>query len=284
MLHEPQIRALASGGALHRTGTGTGESLLFLHGVGGGAWSWRHQRDAFEDTHRTFVWEARGHGRAASVDDAGLSDYYTDAREALAAVVAETSRPAFLIGHSMGGLLAIALACDVPTSVKGLFLIDPVYSDGEDYGHFSPAFGGIALFLSTPLLRSFERNGLLSRKLSRWMFEQAFEDRARMEEAWSDQRLQIPVEYPRMLRESFGRPTGFTLRDFASEIVQPTYLLEGSMGKGKPRFPKLTTKLERSLGPAFVHDAISGGHYLQADRPAEVNRRLETFVSTYAGL
>ena len=29
---------------------------------GGGAWSWRPQRDAFCATHRLFVWEARGHG------------------------------------------------------------------------------------------------------------------------------------------------------------------------------------------------------------------------------
>jgi len=275
------MRCLPSGGALHETGTSDGVPVLFLHGVGGGAWSWRDQCATFETTHRLFTWEARGHGGAARVCDAGLADYYVDAREALAEVTRRSNGPAFLVAHSMGGLLAVSLACDEAAQVKGLFLIDPVYSSGEDYGHFSPAVGRAALFLCSPLLRSFERNGRVSRALSRWMFVRSFEDRARMEDAWRDQRRQIPIEYPRMLRESFGTPSGFELRDFALEIEQPTYLLEGSAGKAKPRFPELVATLERRLGAKFTSEAISGGHYLQADRPAEVNRRIGRFLETY---
>jgi pimeloyl-ACP methyl ester carboxylesterase len=283
MLHEESsLLRLPSGGALHDAGKRDGVPLLFLHGVGGGAWSWRHQTAAFAATQPVFAWDARGHGDADRVDDAGLADYYADAREALAVVAERTHRPAILVGHSMGGLLAVALACDEPSSVKGLFLVDPVYSSGEDYGHFSPGLGRAALFLCSPLLRSFERNGRASRVLSRWMFEHSFEDRVRMEETWPDQQRQIPIEYPRMLRESFGKPTGFELRDFALEIEQPTYLLEGSFGRKAPRFPKLVATLERRLGPAFVHEAIAGGHYLQADRPEQVNQRLANFVATYA--
>jgi pimeloyl-ACP methyl ester carboxylesterase len=278
---ERSVHKLPSGGALHEAGRADGLPLLFLHGVGGGAWSWRNQLAACEGAYHTFAWEARGHGRAAPVSDAGLSDYYADAREALAYVGTTTQRAAVLVAHSMGGLLAVALACDEPSLVKGLFLIDPVYSDGAHYGHFAPGLGAIALFVCSPLLRSFESNGPMSRKLSRWMFERSFEDRARMEEAWRDQRGQVPVEYPRMLRESFGNPSGFALRDFASEIVQPTFLLEGTAGKAAPRFRALSATLERRLGDAFTREAISGGHYLQADRPEDVNRRLLRFVETY---
>jgi len=275
------LQRLPSGGALHLSGPHDGVPLLFLHGVGGGAWSWRAQRAAFEATHRVFVWEARGHGAAAAVSDAGLSDYYADAKEALAAVALESQRPAYVIGHSMGGLLAVALACDMAAATKGLFLIDPVYATGEEYGHFPPALGRVALLVCSPVLRSFERNGPLSRAMARWMFERSFQDRARMEEAWSDQRLQVPVEYPRMLRESFGLPDGFELRDFASEISAPTCLLEGSGGDAKARFPALVATLGRRLGPNFTRETIEGGHYLQADRPDAVNARLARFVNAY---
>ncbi len=273
---------LASGGALHDDGPRDAPALLFLHGVGGGAWSWLAQRDAFGASHRLFVWEARGHGDAADVDDAGLSDYYTDAKEGLAAAVELAGRPVVLVAHSMGGLLAFALARNFPASVKAMFLIDPVYATGDEaYGHFSPRTGAIARFLATPLLRSFEHDGILSRLVARWVFARSFEDRARMEAAWVHQRRQIPFEYPRMLNESFGRPDGFELSDFAREIVAPTELIEGTPVAGRMRFPQLVASLHERLGPNFQHEVIAGGHYLQLDRPVEVNAALARFLERY---
>ena len=273
--------ALASGGALHVAGPRRGTALLFLHGVGGGAWSWRPQRDAFARDRRVFVWEARGHGRAAGVRDAGLADYYVDAVEGLTAAVAAVGAPVAVVAHSMGGLLAFALACDYPDAVKALFLIDPVYATGDDaYGHFSPRAGAVARALCAPLLRSFERDGILSRLVARWVFMHSFEDRSRMEAAWQHQRRQVPFEYPRMLRESFGRPEGFALHDFACEIRGPAALVEGSP-VGRPRFPALVATLAERLGPTFVHATIPGGHYLQLDRPDEVNAGLANFLARY---
>ena len=285
VLHErTALRGLHSGGALHVDGPPGAPPLLFLHGVGGGAWSWRPQHAALAGRYRTYLWEARGHGSAARVADAGLADYYADAREGLAAVVEDAGRPAFVVGHSMGGLLAIALACDRGPAVAGLFLIDPVYAgdSAAAYGHFSPAAGRVAQALCAPLLRSFENNGRLSRLTARWMFERAFEDRSRMEAAWLDQRRQVPVEYPRMLRESFVGPEGFALRNFAREIGVPTFVLEGSSGgTGRARFPALVATLRDRLGTRFCYESIAGGHYLQLDRPHEVNLRLTRFVDAY---
>ena len=273
---------LPSGGALHVEGRPDAPPVFFLHGVGGGAWSWRPQRDAFAATNALYVWEARGHGAAAAVDDAGLADYFTDAEEGLAAAAGAARTPVVIVAHSMGGLLAFALARRFPASVRGLFLVDPVYATGEEaYGHFTPRAGAIAKFLCAPLLHSFEHNGVLSRVVARWVFERAFEDRARMEAAWLDQRRQIPFEYPRMLNESFGRPEGFELSDFAREILAPTELLEGTPTAGRMRFPKLVETLGERLGTNFRHEVIAGGHYLQLDRPAEVNARLGQFLQRY---
>ena len=253
--------------------------MLFLHGVGGGAWSWKPQRAEFASSYRAFTWEARGHGEARRVADAGLADYYVDAKEALAQAVAETGGPVFVAGHSMGGLLALALAVEESASVRGLFLVDPVYATGEEaYAHFTPAVGRVARVLCAPILNSFHRDGAISRVVSRWLFERAFDDRERMEAAWPDQRTQIPVEYPRMLRESFDGPTGFRLRRFGDAIAVPTTLVDS--GKpGDARFPALATSLERALGAAFTHEFIEGGHYLQLDRPEALNASLRRFLA-----
>jgi pimeloyl-ACP methyl ester carboxylesterase len=275
---------LPSGSALHLDGPIGAPSILILHGVGGAAWSWQPQREALAPRYRLGVWEARGHGDASAVADAGLADYYTDAREALDGLVNDAGAPVFVAGHSMGGLLAIALAADRGEHVAGLLLVDPVYSDGsgEAYGHMSPALGGVARRLCEPLLRSFERGGSFSRMISRWMFEQAFEDRARMEAAWTHQRLQVPVEYPRMLRESFVAPIGFELRDFVRDIDAPALLIECRRPGGRARFPAFAAAMQQKLGERFTQASVPGGHYLQLDRPEEVNALFATFLERYA--
>ena len=245
---------------------------MFLHGVGGGAWSWRPQIAEFAATHACFVWEARGHGAAPHVNDAGLADYYTDAREALAAVRERTPGGVTLAGHSMGGLLAIALAAREPAGVGGLVLIDPVYPDGERAsGHDLGPLRPLMLALMRPLAASFVHDGRVARAIARWMFVNSFTDRARMETAWRDQRQQVPIEYPKMFFEAFGQPEGFPVLPFAESVDVPVLLLNG-------RSAALDTALARRLGARFVAYRIAGGHYLQLDRPADVNERLRMFL------
>lgn len=279
-VREPvELIALPSGGVVHIEGPNA-DPVLFLHGAGGGAWSWKPQRTAFAATWRLCTWEARGHGAAQRVRDAGLADYYTDAREALAVVVDLVRRPAFIVGHSLGGLLALALACDVGAAVRGLFLIDPVYVTRTGRGIVPGPVAPLARALCAPLLRSFETNGLMSRTAARWAFARMFVDSARMETAWTDQREQVPLEYPRLLREAFGGARGMPLRDFASEIAEPTVVL-ASTRRGTLRNAGLVTTLRERLGQHFRHESVEGGHYLQLDRPGVVNEHLERFLATY---
>ncbi len=246
--------------------------MLFLHGVGGGAWSWRPQVEALADEFACWVWEARGHGAAPPVADAGLADYYVDATEALDTVRTAASGGITIVGHSMGGLLAIALAARSPSRVNGLVLVDPVYprDDGasaHDLGPLKP----LLLWLMKPLAASFVRDGAVARAISRWIFVNSFTDRARMEVAWRDQRRQIPVEYPKMFFEAFGQPEGFPVDPFATRIDVPVLVFN-------PRSTELVAELTRRLGPRFVCERVAGGHYLQLDRPHDVTERLRRFL------
>jgi pimeloyl-ACP methyl ester carboxylesterase len=271
---------LASGGALHVSTPATDGTapVLFLHGVGGGAWSWEPQRDAFAADRPCYAWEARGHGLAARVADAGLGDYYVDACEAVDAVVARDG-PAWVVGHSMGGLLAMALAAERPDAVCGVVLVDPVYAPDGVSGHGGPLAGLVRRAIG-PFVGSIERGGTAARFVSRAVFRGSFLDRERMERAWKRQRTQVPVEYPKMLYEAFDGPTDFPNRAFACEIDRPTMLVEPLATQ--PRFPVLVAELER-LGDRFTHVAFDGGHYLQLDRSAErVTRALVDFVNRWS--
>ncbi|HXF34449.1 MAG TPA: alpha/beta hydrolase [Candidatus Acidoferrales bacterium] len=283
--HVPQAEELVmlpSGGTLRVEGPDT-DPILFLHGAAGGAWSWSPQRAAFATKRRICTWEARGHGTAARVEDAGLRELYVDARQGLAAVIDLVRRPALVVGHSVGALLAMALACDVGAAVRALFLIDPLYVTVDGRGLVKDSIVPFARAFAAPLLRSYRTNGFVSRRFTRWAFERMFVDRERMEAAWRYQCLQIPLEYPRLLREALGARSGFPIRDYAAEIAEPTYIVEAVHGVRRPVDPKLVETLRRRLGPNFHHETVDGGHYLQLDRPDEVNEHLGRFLEAYGG-
>ena len=237
------VTRLASGGALHVGGARGGVPVLFLHGVGGGAWSWEPQAEALSDICRCFVWEARGHGLAARVDDAGLGDYFVDATEALAAA-ADAGGASIVVGHSMGGLLAMALAAESPERVRALALLEPVYAPdgGRHLGGVLAGAGRVAL---APLVGSMQRDGAASRVLSRAVFDAAFEDRAARERAWRKQRTQVPVEYPKMMYEAFEGPTGFPNRAFRAKSPRRSSLSKERSHGNARAFPRRTGIFER---------------------------------------
>jgi len=265
---------LPSGGAVHVEGVAGAPGFLFLHGVGGAAWSWKPQRTVLAPRFAVYTWEGRGHGEAARVADAGLADYWADAREALDALRARGATPLTVVGHSMGGLLAMRLATERASDVESVVLVDPVYAPDGSAGHVPGAAGRFAAAAFAPLFHQVAVNGPIARAMGRWVFTNSFENRDRMEAAWRDQRTQIPVEYPRMLREAFTGPTGIEIRDDAKTIDVPTLVLEGSSGRKAPRFPGLVQTLRNRLGDRFRYESIPGGHYLQLDEPDLINALL----------
>lgn len=109
--------------ALHveRRGRG-GLTLVFLHAFASSAASWRWVIDRLEADHRCVALDLPGFGRSsppAAYSVAGL------AAAVLGQVTAEDCGPFVLVGHSMGGKLAMAAAACRPRGLAGLALIAP---------------------------------------------------------------------------------------------------------------------------------------------------------------
>jgi pimeloyl-ACP methyl ester carboxylesterase len=153
-----------------------------------------------------------------------------------------------------------------------LVLVDPVYpADDGASAHSLGPLQPLLLLLMKPLIASFERDGAAARVISRWVFQRSFTDRQRMEDAWRDQRRQVPIEYPKMFLEAFGQPEGFPVQPFARQIDVPVLAFN-------PRSAELVDALSQRLGNRFACERIAGGHYLQLDRPTDVNERLRRFL------
>jgi pimeloyl-ACP methyl ester carboxylesterase len=111
-----------SGSGLAAYTTGTGSTVVLLHGLGGAASNWVEVVPKLARSHRVVAFDLPGHGGSPPLRGAGLAAFV----EAVAgAIEAEGAAPALVVGHSFGGHLAAALGARHPRLVRGLLLVAP---------------------------------------------------------------------------------------------------------------------------------------------------------------
>ena len=104
---------------------GEGEPLLLIHGVGLNAEAWAPQIAAFSATHRVIALDMAGHGQSIPPPaGATLEDYVSQARRLLDDLGITAAN---VVGHSMGGLVALGLAIAHPQRVKRLAVLNSVH-------------------------------------------------------------------------------------------------------------------------------------------------------------
>ncbi|QIM22927.1 alpha/beta fold hydrolase [Phycicoccus sp. HDW14] len=128
--------ATIHGHALHYTDSGEGPTLLFIHGLLGSQRQWSHLVDVLDDDHRVLVPDLFGHGESdRPVGDYSLGAHAATLRDLLDRLGIEQVT---LVGHSLGGGIAMVFSYLFPERVEGLVLV---------------ASGGLGREVS-PLLRS----------------------------------------------------------------------------------------------------------------------------------
>ncbi|TDO13780.1 MULTISPECIES: alpha/beta fold hydrolase [Halomonas] len=115
---------------LHFTDSGGGGTpLVVVHGLLGSADNWRSHLKQWQRRHRVIAVDLRNHGRSPHV--AGMG-YEAMAEDILALLDRLAVASVHLLGHSMGGKVAISLARLAPSRVASLIVADiaPI-----SYGH-----------------------------------------------------------------------------------------------------------------------------------------------------
>lgn len=136
---EPQPEKIEVGGRrlrFLRRGEG-GEPALLLHGFGGDLGNWLFNQEALAEGRAVYALDLPGHGESTKDVGAGTLDELAAVASAFLEAVGVGS--AHLVGHSMGGTVAMALAAAAPKRVRSLALlasaglgreIDGAYLDG----------------------------------------------------------------------------------------------------------------------------------------------------------
>lgn len=115
-----------SAGRVHVVAQGSGPPIVMIHGLGGQIGNFSYGvMERLADRYRVIAIDRLGSGHS----DPMPKDFKGVRRHA--AIVAEimeqmTLTPALIVGHSLGGAVALALAIDRPDQIAGLALIAPL--------------------------------------------------------------------------------------------------------------------------------------------------------------
>ena len=104
--------------------------MMLLHGIGSGSGSWGYLMDHFKDRYRLIAWDAPGYNISTPLpeDKPGALGYARALGRFLDTIGV---RPAVMIGHSLGAMMAGAYAAEVNPDVPVLILGDPANGYGD---------------------------------------------------------------------------------------------------------------------------------------------------------
>lgn len=104
--------------------SGSGDSILFIHGLGSDADSWRWQVPHFAEHHRVITYDLRGHGRSSKPPGPySIGQFAADTAELIRVL---DRSPVHVVGISLGGMVAMQFALDFPDCVRSMVLVNCV--------------------------------------------------------------------------------------------------------------------------------------------------------------
>ncbi|MSQ78554.1 MAG: alpha/beta fold hydrolase [Flavobacteriaceae bacterium] len=117
----------------HKAYIGQGQPLIIIHGLLGTADNWHHIAQRFGEHFKVYVPDMRNHGRSGHADEISYQSMVADLLELMADLDIEKAN---IIGHSMGGKVAMQLAQSHSKKIEKLVVVDikpQSYPRGHDH-------------------------------------------------------------------------------------------------------------------------------------------------------
>jgi len=101
--------------------TGTGNPILLLHGLFGSAENWMNIANGLRDAGQLYLLDMRNHGRSPH---SHVFDYTVMVEDVYEFLGDLNLRQVSMVGHSMGGMIAMNFALSYPHRINNLVVID----------------------------------------------------------------------------------------------------------------------------------------------------------------
>lgn len=238
----------------------SGPPLICIHGAGGSSRHWGLMIEPLATVAQVYAVDLPGHGRSPVTGDP-----VTIANNAQAISALHTALglpPAIVLGHSMGGAIALQLAVDAPQMVAGLGLI-----------------GSAARLRVAPTLLAGLGGDAVARQeaitqLVNWLFSPAADPALAAEAA-----AEYTALDPAILLADLQACDGFDIRPQLATIRCPALVVTGADDTLTP--PKLGAELAAGLGGE--HRLLANvGHMPMLETPSQLSQLLRSWIKALA--
>ena len=238
-------------------GGGARMPVILIHSLAGNSGQWTAQLAHLRGSTRAVALDLRGHGRSEAPRDGrfALGDYAEDVRLMMDTL---DIRRAVVVGHSMGGGVAAALAGLVPERLAGLVFVDPI----DDPSKRPPDEGSAAF------LRRLDGPEYATAIEAYWLEILKLAGDNVRQQVLADLRATPRATVVGSMRAMTGFNAQATLAAYHGPMLSVTTPLN--------EFP---SSLHRVM-PAIRQEKMADvSHWLQIDRPAEFNAMLDRFLA-----
>ncbi|MBV8775684.1 MAG: alpha/beta fold hydrolase [Alphaproteobacteria bacterium] len=250
--------------SLAATEYGAGRPVAILHGLFGAARNWTAVARRLAADYRVIAFDLRNHGASGWADE---MDYRAMAEDVRLAMCGRGHRAYALIGHSMGGKVAMVAALQDPAAVEKLIVVDvaPVRYDAR-YRSYVRAM--LAVDLATVA-----RRGDADAALASVVADPA-------ERAFLLQNLMMDAAGPRwQLNLAALDATMPTIADFpalgGARYDGPALFIAG---RRSPYLPPAHDRLVRTLFPGATIARLDAGHLVHVERAEEFLSLTQRFL------
>ena len=245
----------------HGTATDT-PPLLIVHGLYGSARNWRVIAKRLADERQVIAVDQRNHGQSPHTE----THTYLNMADDLAELIATLHGPVDLVGHSMGGKAAMALALQQPALVKRLIVADiaPV-----TYEHDQTQF--IAAMRAVDLSQVRNRSDVTT-QLAKHVDDPALQSFFTQSVDITNQRWRLNLD---VLERDMPHILGFP--DLAGPFDGPTLFLSGADSTYVR--PEHRAEIRAKFPRAKFAKIPGAGHWLHADKPREFEAALRYFLT-----
>lgn len=257
-----------SGGDVSYLEAGAGPALVWLHGIGSGARSWRHQKAFFSDRFRVVMWNAPGYGQSTPHrnDFPSAGDYAVSLVGLLDSL---QIRRCHLVGHSLGALMAARFAADYGDE-RLLSLTLCAAAGGR--GRLSPQQQSAVLDERLGDLQRLGTRGMAEKRGPRLLGPHATVDM--IHEV-------VEIQAHAVRAAGYERAARMLVRaDLYSDLKRLPASLRRQVVYGEDdaiTTPESNQRVAAACG-ASAHAVAGAGHALYLERPDQFNGTIEAFV------
>lgn len=244
--------------------TRVGRPLVFLHGFPFSRGVWQKQIDAFRSSYRVIAPDLCGFGVSPTRFSATTMTQY--AEDVYALLHRLETGPVVLVGHSMGGYVALAFAAQYPEMLSGLVLVST--KAGSDPPEVASGRRTTAEKVKTEGVHVVV-DAMASKMLSRHNQDESFIGQVRGLMA-SSHSVGVSGALLGMAEREDSTP-------LLAKIAVPTLVITGTDDAVMPR--EESEKLVHGIRDAQLSAIYPAGHLVAFEQPEEFNRVLKHWLS-----